>query len=157
MKLQSIEAQEFRFQQIVRLDKKGYSQIQIAEMVECTQSWVSRFLQRYATEAVAAMRAKRAGKGRKAALSETDLEELAVLIETTAPSVYGFESEGWTRLKVAEVMRQRFGVKHDVSHISRLMKKIGFSLQKPLTRDYRQSAEEIEKWRSETFPQLKKS
>ena len=157
MKLQTMEAQEFRFQQMVRLDKKGYSQTQIAEMLECTQSWVSKFLQRYAADGEGALRAKQAGNPRKAALSEANLEELSLLIETESPSAYGFETAGWTRSKVAQVICQRFGVKHDVSHISRLMKKIGFSLQKPLTRDYRQSVEELEKWRTETFPELKKS
>lgn len=61
MKLQTIESQEFRFQQIVALDKKGYSQTRIAEVLGCSQSWVSKFLKRYETVGDDALRAKRAG------------------------------------------------------------------------------------------------
>lgn len=157
MKLQTTEAQEFRFQQIVTLDKKGYSQTRIAEVLKCSQSWVSKFLKRYEIVGDDALQAKRAGNPRVAALSEENLQELAKIIETESPTEYGFETDGWTRPKVAEVIYQRFGVRHDVSHISRLMKKIGFSLQKPLTKDYRQSADELSKWRKETLPSLKKS
>lgn len=157
MKLQTIESQEFRFRQIVALDKKGYSQTQIADVLGCSQSWVSRFLKRYKSNGKDALRAKRAGHPKMAALSEDNLKKLAQIIENESPMEYGFETDGWTRKKVAEVVYQRFGVRHDVSHISRLMKKIGFSLQKPRTKDYRQSAEEVQRWRSETLPKLKKS
>jgi len=157
MKLQNIEAQEFRFQQIVTFSKKGFKQSEIAELVSCSQTWVSKVLQRARVGGEENLRAKKAGHPKPAALTTENLQEIDQIIEVQSPTAYGFETEGWTRAKVAEVIFRRFGVRHDVSHISRLMKNLGFSLQKPQRVDYRQSTEAIEGWREERLPQLKKS
>lgn len=157
MKLQTIEAQEFRFQQILALDKKGFKQSEVASLLGCTQGWVSKVLRRARVSGTAQLQAKKAGHPKTAALTAEDLEELARIVQTQSPTEFGFETDGWTRPKVGQVIFERFGVKHDLSHISRLMKKQGFSLQKPKTFDYRQSAEAVKNWREKVLPRLKKS
>lgn len=46
MRLQSREAQEFRLQQITALDEKGCSQNETAEIINCSQFWVSKVIKR---------------------------------------------------------------------------------------------------------------
>src|SRR5215213_8886407 len=47
---------------------------------------------------------------------------------------YGFRGEVWTCARVAEVIRTEFGVLYHPAHVSRLVRKLGLSLQKPVGR-----------------------
>lgn len=156
MRFQTKEAQEFRLQQICRLHEAGFGQSEIAEQVTCTQAWVSQVLQRAASEGSENLRAKDSAAGNKPALQAAQLKELGRVLEQEAQAA-GFATDGWTCPRIAEVIEQRFGVRHHPSHVSRLLCKMGFTRQKPQRRDYRQVPEAGRVWREETLPQLKKS
>ena len=155
MRLQTTEAQEFRLQQICILQAEGYAQTKIAEIVKCTQGWVSQVLTRAAEEGVENLRAKAPPPGKKPALGAPQLADLSRVLLAEARAS-GFETDGWTRKRVAQVISERYGVKHHPSHISRILAKIGFTRQKPQRRDYRQDQEAVQKWHQETLPGLKK-
>jgi predicted transcriptional regulator len=76
MRLEAKEAQEFRLQQIYTLDQKGYTQNEIAQLTDCTQSWVSQILKRVEEEDVESLQAKESKAGNKAALGEDELADL---------------------------------------------------------------------------------
>jgi len=156
MKLRTKEAQEYRRRRILELDKEGYGQPEIAELVECSQCWVSKVLKRVELEGEASLKAKGYAPGKAAALSAAQLEQLRSLLQAEAKAA-GFASDGWTRQRVAHLICEHFSVRHDLSHISRILKKLAFTLQKPQRRDYRQDQGAVTKWRNETLPQLKKS
>ena len=156
MRFQTKEAQEFRLQQICRLHEAGFGQSEIAEQVTCTQAWVSQVLQRAASEGRENLRAKDSAAGNKPALQAAQLKELGRVLEQEAQAA-GFATDGWTCPRIAEVIEQRFGVRHHPSHVSRLLRKMGLTRQKPQRRDYRQVPEAGRVWREETLPQLKKS
>jgi transposase len=156
MRLGSKEAQEYRRQQILTLHKEGYGQADIARLLKCSQCWVSRILKRVKEEGEQSLKAKGSAPGKTPALSSAQLQELRKFLEGEAAAA-GFETDGWTRHRVAHLINERFSVSHDLSHISRILQKLGFSLQKPQRRDYRQDAAAVSKWRDETLPQLKKS
>lgn len=156
MRLQTKEAQEFRLQQICALNEEGYEQTEIAQMLNCTQSWVSQVLRRAAIEGTANLKAKVSQAGNTAALQSEQLAELGLVLQAEARAA-GFATDGWTQRRIAAVILERYGVRHHPSHISRLLAKIGFTRQKPLRRDYRHDASAVETWRTATLPQLKKS
>jgi DNA-directed RNA polymerase specialized sigma24 family protein len=58
MRLETKEAQEFRLQQIYTMSQNGYPQTEIAELTDCTQSWVSQILKRAREEGVESLQAK---------------------------------------------------------------------------------------------------
>jgi transposase len=62
----------------------------------------------------------------------------------------------WTCERIGEVIRREFGVKYDPSHISRLMRQCGWSVQKPERRAIQRDEEAIAEWRNERWPELKK-
>jgi transposase len=155
MRLETPEAQEFRLQQIYQLDQKGYSQTEIADLTDCTQAWVSIVLKRVEEEGIESLQAKESKAGNKPALDEDDLTDLEKVLEREARAS-GFETDGWTRKRIAQVIEERYGVKHHPSHISRILAKIGFTRQKMSGKHYRQDREALEKWREETLPELKK-
>jgi transposase len=155
MRLETPEAQEFRLHQIYQLDQKGYSQTEIAELTDCTQAWVSIVLKRVEEEGIESLQAKESKAGNKPALDEDDLTDLEKVLEREARAS-GFETDGWTRKRVAQVIEQRYGVRHHPSHVSRILAKIGFSRQKMQGKHYRKDEQASRKWREETLPELKK-
>jgi len=156
MKLQSQEAQEFRLQQIVSLSQEGYSQSDIARLLNCSQAWVSKVLHRAQREGRENLKAKGFAPGKTPALSAPQLDRLRALLAAEAKAA-GFDSDGWTRRRVADLIQQQFGVHHHLSHISRILNKLGFTLQKPKRRDYRQDPKAVAEWKQERLPELKKS
>jgi transposase len=58
---------------------------------------------------------------------------------------------------VAQLIKDRFGVEHHLSHLSRILRNLDFTLQKPKRRDDRQDAQAVAQWQHETLPKLKKS
>jgi transposase len=72
------------------------------------------------------------------------------------PRQFSFEFALWTRELVRELIRKRFKVKLSLSSISRLLRQLGLTPQKPLFKAYQQNKERIEKWLSVEYPKIKR-
>jgi putative transposase len=70
--------------------------------------------------------------------------------------LYGLEGSFWDRKRVKYVIEQEFGVVYDIEHISDILAKINYTLQRPVKKDYRQSAEKVKQWTEQTLPEIKK-
>jgi transposase len=82
-------------------------------------------------------------------------KEVPELLARGAPA-HGFRGEVWTCGRVAEVIRKEFGLSHPPAHVSRLLKALGQSLQRPQRRANQRDEEAIEHWKEERWPSLKK-
>jgi transposase len=88
-------------------------------------------------------------------LSEDERDKVPELLQRGAEA-HGFRGEVWTCARVAEVIRREFGVLYHPAHVSRLVRKLGLSLQKPVRRANQRDEEAIERWKEQRWPQLKK-
>ena len=70
---------------------------------------------------------------------------------------YGFRGAVWTRQRVAQVIHREFGVRYHPAHVSRLLRAIGWSRQKPIQRASQRDEAAIRAWQEERFPELKKA
>lgn len=154
MRLETKEAQEFRLQQIYAMSQNDYTQDEIAELTDCTQSYVSQVLKRVREEGIESL-AKEPNPGKEAALGEEELADLGEVLDAEALAS-GFATDGWTRKRVARVIYERYNVRHSVSHISRILAKIGFTRQKPQREDYRKDEKAVQMWYQRDLPELKK-
>ena len=68
---------------------------------------------------------------------------------------YGFRGDVWTCERVAGVLDEEFGVSYSKSQVSRLLKRIGWTPQVPITRAIQRDEEAIRRWRVESWPRLK--
>jgi transposase len=64
--------------------------------------------------------------------------------------------EVWTCERVAIVIRKEFGVSYHPAHVSRVVRALGLSLQKPQRRAEERDEEAIEHWKEDKWPSLKK-
>lgn len=72
------------------------------------------------------------------------------------PRAHGFPTELWTLARVAKVIRRRFGVRYDTSQVSRILHAMGWSRQRPARRARERDEQQIESWRREQWPRIKK-
>ena len=72
-----------------------------------------------------------------------------------APSPTASEATSGPVTGSAGVLYQEFGVSYSKSQVSRLLKRLGWTPQVPITRAIQQDEEAIERWRVEAWPVLK--
>jgi len=93
--------------------------------------------------------------GRPSRLSARDKEELLQLLVEGAVA-QGYAGELWTLPRVARVIEERFGVRYHPAHVWKILRACGWSCQKPERRARERKEEEIERWRRERWPDIKK-
>lgn len=139
----------------VALHQQGWKQVAIAQALGMTQGWVSRTLTKYQQQGQTAL-AWRKPAGATARLSQTQLAQLVEELNKGAEH-HGFSGQLWTRPRVNEVIKKLFGVSYDPSQVGRLLKKVEWTRQKPQPKARQQNPEQVQQWRDERLPELKKS
>jgi transposase len=145
------EARRF---QAWELSQKGWKQKDIAEALGVSEGAVSQWLKLAGAGGVEALRHRKGG-GPKPRLTGEQIEQLPRLLAEGA-AAWGFRGDVWTRARVAQVIKQHFGVQFSLSHVGRLLQQIGWSRQKPIERASQRDEEAIAHWRREKWRELQK-
>ena len=146
-----MEARRLRAWELVQ---KGWKQTDVAEALGVTRGAVSQWVAQARQGGTQALRRRKPPGGRRK-LSDVKLAQLPRLL-SRGPSAFGFCGDIWTRGRIAQVIRQEFGVSYDPSQVGRILKECGFSLQKPALRASQRNEEAIRDWRDRRFAELKK-
>ncbi len=151
---QSKDWREGRRFRACELRKKGWTQQRIAEALGVTQGAVSQRLKKAAEGGVETLR-NRKRSGAPSRLTHSQKSELPKLLSKGAES-YGFRGEIWTCKRVASVIRGHYGVSYHPSHVSRILRSLEWSLQKPKPRAKQRKEDEIREWLKEKWPEIRK-
>lgn len=155
MRFKNVESTEYRYAQIVRLRASSKTQKAISILVGCSVGLVNSILKRYKDLGDSGLKVKPSPKGKVPKLSSEDFKKLKVfLLEGSLK--HGFETDNWSRERIAALIKTQFSREFHVSSISRLMQKIGFSRQKPVHRSYRKDEAAVEAWKKKELPDIKK-
>src|SRR5687767_6025828 len=98
---------------------------------------------------------RRPAPGARPRLSKEQRAKVPELLDRGAEA-HGFRGELWTCERVAIVIRKEFGVSYHPAHVSRLLKALRQSLQKPKRRAEQRDEEAIDNWKQKKWPSLKK-
>lgn len=134
------------------LDERGWTGRAIAEALGVTPGAVSQWLKRARDEGVDALR-HRPPPGPPRRLSTEQQQELPALLAKGAEA-YGFIGDVWTTKRVAAVIRTEFGICYHPAHVSRLVRSLGWSVQKPIRRATQRDEQAIQTWQQERLPAL---
>lgn len=145
------EARRFR---ALDLSKNDWQQTDIAEALGVSRSAVSTWLKKARQEGPEALRTS-PRPGRPPELSREERAALPGLLEKGAEH-FGFRGAVWTRARVGSVIEETFGVSHCDSHVGRILREIGWSLQKPASRASQRDEKAIQRWKDEDWPRIKK-
>jgi len=94
--------------------------------------------------------------GRKRKISENDLQHLHDILES-GPVAYGLDTAVWTSPIIAALIEEEFGISYHPGHVRKVLKKMGFSVQRPTTKLVDADPSEQNKWIRYTYPNLKKT
>lgn len=145
---------ERRRRRAVRLLDGGVKQAEVARRVGVTRTSVSRWEKlREEGGHEALRRPKRFGRPRR--LSEPQCEELIQQLKAGALAA-GFATELWTLPRMRTLIEQRFSVKLTEPSVWRLLRSLGWSVQRPTGQARQRDEKAIRTWKARRWPELKK-
>ena len=145
---------EIRRWRALDLKRERWKQQDIAEALGVTAGAVSQWLTTVRDHGEQALRA-RPHPGAPSRLSQTQKSLLPDCLSHGAEA-YGFRGELWTCARVAKVIEWEFGVSYHKAHVSRLLKELEWTPQKPIQRAVQRDEIQIADWRTRVWPELKK-
>lgn len=145
--------QLYRKEVIKNLHNQGLSQSKIASGVGLSQGRVSQILKeiRFSGGELKAPYYK----GAPTKLSMDQQTDLQQRIDQGAIA-NGFESEIWTAKRVCWLISKHYGISYHVHHIPKLLRGLGYSLQKPKGSDVRKDHHAAENWKEKELKAVKK-
>lgn len=93
--------------------------------------------------------------GRKKLLTDEDINILSDIIDS-GPISYGLNTGVWTCPIIAQIIEREFNIHYHVGHVWKILKKIGFSLQRPAHDLINGKPQEKRRWIRYIYPNLKK-
>jgi|SRR5215207_426497 len=136
------------------LHQQGWSQTRIADALGVSQSAVSRWIARATIGGVEALRT-RLPPGATPRLCDEQRAQLLSLLKEGAEA-HGFVGEVWTQARIAKLIKRHFGVCYHRDHIGRILRDLGWSVQKPQEQATQRNDAAIQHWREERWPEIKK-
>jgi transposase len=95
-------------------------------------------------------------KGPTPKLTENQKKQVRRWIVGKDPRQYGFDFGLWTRGIIAELIADKFSVSLTLPSIGRLLTSLDITPQKPLRRAYERDEKQIQQWKEQKYPELRK-
>jgi transposase len=152
------EVAEYRRLRAWELKEQGWRQRAIARALGVTDGAVSQWFKRGREGGPDALRRRKAPGG-VPKLTADQFAQIPALLERGAEA-FGFAGQVWTTKRMAVVLQRVFGVRYSPGHVSKLVRHLGWSIQKPHPAGTRRATQRneatIAQWQTERWPVLKK-
>jgi transposase len=145
------EARRF---QALALSNRGWKQCQIAEALGVTPGAVSQWLKQARLHGAESL-GYHPIPGRQPKLPPEQKAQLPLLL-ARGTEAFGFRGDVWTTRRVATVIEREYGVRYHPAHVSRLLREVGWTPQKPIRRATQRDEAAIAAWYAERWPAIKK-
>jgi transposase len=145
---------EERRRQAVAMVDGGLAQTEVARRLKVSARTVRKWLAWHRGRGSRRLKA-RPTPGRPAQLGRKELARLAAVLLKGARAA-GYATDLWSGPRVMAVIRREFGVTYNISHIPRLLRKMGWSPQRPERRAIERDEGKILGWKRRTWSRIKK-
>lgn len=135
------------------LHEAGWSGARIAEALGVTAGAVSQWLRRGREGGGREALRTKPRPGTQPRLTGEQRAQIPALL-TRGAEAHGYVGDVWTTKRVAAVIRRAFGVSYHPAHVSRVLRQIGWTLQKPMKRASQRNEAMVSTWREEEWPAL---
>ena len=135
------------------LHEQGWPGSRIADALGVSRGAVSQWLTVARAQGREGLRTQ--PRGRKARkLTPAQRAALPAVLAKGAEA-HGFIGAVWTTARVAAVIRREFGVRHHPAHVSRILKELRWTPQKPVKRSIKRDEAAVTAFRAEREPALR--
>jgi transposase len=148
-------AQEAIRPQVVARIAAGESVSELSRMLGYARQTLHRWFSAYETGGEEALSSTKAS-GAVAKLTERQTKWLVKTLSSKNPAQLQFPIALWTREVIRELIKRRFGVTMALTSVGNLMRRLGFSVQRPLMRAYERNPEAVRRWLDEEYPDIQK-
>jgi len=130
---------------------------QVAAALGVDDQTVRRWRRLYAAGGRESLKSSNKQPGRPPLPGDAERARLAELLLLQAPAECGFVGRYlWTQQLIADLIEREFRVTYHHDHVGVLLKRIGFTHQKPARRARERDEARIDGWRAEAWPALLK-
>lgn len=131
---------------------QGRTSNEVAELLDVTK----RSVDRWQAEAKKPKQKKaNRSPGRPRKLSAKQVKRLENALDKGAYA-FGYAGNYWTLDRIAQVIWQLFGVRYETSAVWHVMRRMGWSNQRPQRQPLHRDEAAIEQWKEEELPRIKK-
>jgi transposase len=138
----------------LQLLRQGVPPVEIARRLAVTPQAVDYWKRRLETLGPDSLRAQ-PRRGRQPFVPPTQLASLPEILARGAQS-FGYQTDLWTLRRIATVLEKEWGVHYSKSGAWVLLKRSGFSWQRPSRRAREKDLARVAHWKRYTWPRLNK-
>jgi transposase len=137
--------------------ERGFSEIDIADLLGVSQETVSRWWTADATGGLAAIAGDRTGRpvGSGRTPSDEQARRIRVRIDNFSPEDLGIASPLWSRRAVRDLIRQELGIAMPARTVGEYLRRRGYTAKRPRRHARQQDPEAVRKWLEVTYPAIK--
>jgi transposase len=150
----SPEELERRRQRALALLEEGLQPVEVAQRLGVDRRSVRRWKAAERRGGPSAL-AARPASGRPPKLEIRLRPRLEKLLLGGAEAA-GYAQDLWTCPRVAQLIAREFGVEYHVAHVGRLLRRLGWTPQRPSRRARERDEEQIRRWTKVDWPRIKK-
>lgn len=158
----TIDARSYAHETLEQLRRDAVKRVESGESPEAVAAGLGinrrtiyRWLSAYHYGGEQALAARRI-PGAPAKLDARQMAQLSRMIRDKTPLQFKFEYALWTLAIIRELIARQFGVKLSEVSVGRLMKRLGFTAQRPLYRAWQQNPERVQSWQDTEYPGIAK-
>lgn len=156
-KLDLVGKEDLRRRTVGAVTQQGMSKAEAARVFGVSRTSVHTWVALYEQHGESGLTPKRPGKSKGGGrLQGWQAATIVNIIRDYCPEQFKMPFALWTREAVGDLIHQRFGIRYGLNMIGRLLKRWGFTPQKPITRAYERNDERIRHWLKCEYPALRR-
>jgi len=154
----SAEAQEaLRIRVVMGITEEGLRQKEAVRLYRVSRAAVIKWTRIYRTNGMKGLYKQQQGRPQSSGkLAGWQAAWVARTITDKCPEQLKMPWGLWTREAIQQLIKDKFKVDLSISSVSRLLKKWGFTPQKPIRRAYQRNPKIIAKWMQSEYPKIHK-
>lgn len=153
--IQRLERLARRRKKAIELFEQGEKQANVAHLLRVSRQAVSQWYRAWQSGNILLINgATRAGRKPK-----LNSEQLAIVEKELlrGASAHGYTADLWTLPRVAHLINKITGVNYHSGHVWRILRQMGWSLQKPTLRAKERDEKKVHQWLDQTWVKVKKT
>jgi len=148
--------EDLRCRVVRAVEEQGMSQAEAVRTFGVSKTAVHNWRKAYRDGGMTALKSKPRGRPRRSRLAGHQAATTVRIIQDRCPDQMKLPFALWTRDAVRQLIAERFDIDLSVWTVGRLLKKWGFTPQKPLRRAYERDPVAVQRWLDEEYPAIRR-